>query len=279
MIEKIFIPTVKRTNLQLTYENLPSELKSRVVFVIDPNEKHLYNYPVEYLEIPKEFIGSWTQLAKTRKFIHQQAKNIKYAMFDDDLIFIKRNKKYFSMESDIENSKRKATPDEIFRMFNTASKILDDEKIGIVGTADPVNPPERNEFIKTKGVFCAYFIDGKKISKIVDILDTSIRIGEDLLFLFDCLSNGIDVMVMNEFLYENKSTTKLFKDNNYVWENIEDAFQSKEHIEAMKYIHKKYPHGIDITLKNGKYKFKKHWKSVYKQSISDNTLLNFYDKS
>ena len=34
MIEKIFIPTVTRMDNQITYDNLPDELKKRVVFVV-----------------------------------------------------------------------------------------------------------------------------------------------------------------------------------------------------------------------------------------------------
>ena len=136
MIEKIFIPTIRRADKQFTFDDLPKELQDKVVMVVDPTERSMYNYPCEYLELPKEIIGQWTQLAQTRKFIHQYAGTIKYAMIDDDLLVYKRNQKYFTNNSDMETSKRKATPEEILRLFDTASKWLDEEDIGIVGLSD-----------------------------------------------------------------------------------------------------------------------------------------------
>ena len=55
MIERIYIPTVRRTDNQITYNNLPDELKERVIMVVEPGERHLYKYPCEYLEIPEKF--------------------------------------------------------------------------------------------------------------------------------------------------------------------------------------------------------------------------------
>ena len=86
MIEKIYIPTVRRADNQITYNNLPDNLKERVVMVVEPKDRHLYNYPCEYLEIPEKIVGTWTQLAETRLFIHKHAGEIKYCMADDDII-------------------------------------------------------------------------------------------------------------------------------------------------------------------------------------------------
>ena len=281
MIEKIYIPTIKRSDIQITYDNLPKELQSKVVFVVDPNERNLYKYQCEYLEIPDEFVGSWTQLAQTRKFIHQHAKGKKYAMIDDDLVFIKRNRKYFTGISDMENSKRKATPSEILLMFDTASKWLDENDIGIVGLSDPSLPPSKKEFNNTVGIFGVYFIDGKKLLPFVDELDTSIRVSEDLLFLFECLSRGINTRVFNEFLYDNKSATKLLKGKRPIWEEFSSSngisnFQTNEHVNAVKYIQQKYPEGLTVLFENGKWKFKKNWKKVYRPKIN-NDLTTYYD--
>lgn len=280
MIERIYIPTIKRADIQLTYQNLPEELQKRVVMVIDPNERHLYNYSCEYLELPKEIIGQWTQLAQTRKFIHKHAGKIKYAMIDDDLVVMKRNSKFWTDNSDMEKTKRLATSEEILRLFDTASEWLNKEDIGIVGLSDGMTPPLNTEYVDTKGVFGYLFFDGKMISEIVDELDVSIRVAEDLLFLFECLSNGINTRMSNEFLYLNKSESSELKNRRPIWQNLfkeqmpKDYFQTDEHYEALKYIKNKFPKGIKIYEEDGVKKNEKYWKKVYieKTSRIDNFL-------
>ena len=122
MIEKIYIPTVRRAENQITFNNLPDELKKRVVMVVESGERHLYNYDCEYLEIPEEIVGKWTQLAETRKLIHKHAGNIKYAMVDDDVVINRRNTKYWTGISNMDKSRRKATKDEISLMYEQVSK-------------------------------------------------------------------------------------------------------------------------------------------------------------
>jgi hypothetical protein len=269
VIDKIYIPTIHRADNQFTFDDLPKELQDKVVMVVDPAERSMYNYSCGYLELPKEIIGQWTQLAQTRKFIHQHAGNIKYAMIDDDLLVYKRNQKYFTDNSDMETSKRKATSEEILRLFETASQWLDEDDIGIVGLSDGMVPPADTEYVDTKGVFGYLFFDGKKISKIVNDMDTSIRVAEDLLFLFECLSNGINTRMSNEFLYVNKSATDELKNKRPIWEGLfetmpKDYFQTKEHYEALQYILKKYPLGITIFEENGIMKNVKHYRRIYK---------------
>lgn len=284
MIERIYIPTIHRANIQYTFDNLPSELQHRVVMVVDPVERPLYHYPCAYLELPNTIIGQWTQLSQTRKFIHQHAGAIKYAMIDDDLIVYKRNQKYFTDASDMESSKRKATPEEILWLFDTASRWLDEENIGIVGLSDGMVPPANTEYTDTKGVFSYLFFDGKMISEVANEIDTSIRVAEDLLFLFECMSNGINTRMSNEFLYVNKSATEELKGKRPIWEDIfdimpKDYFQTSEHYEALEYIRSKYPNGITIFQENGVMKNTKHWKKVYR-SKDQSSLENFFnDKS
>ncbi len=86
MIERIYIPTVRRADNQITFNNLPEELKKRVIMVVEPGERHLYNYECEYLLVPEKLVGTWTQLAETRLMIHKHAGAIKYAVLDDDVI-------------------------------------------------------------------------------------------------------------------------------------------------------------------------------------------------
>jgi hypothetical protein len=279
MIERIYIPTIRRSDIQITYENLPEELQKRVIMVVEPAERHLYKYDCEYLELPKEIVGSWTQLSETRKFIHNHAGTIKYAMADDDIIIYKRNKKYFGELPDMDTSKRKATSDEILKLFDMVSEWLDDSEIGIVGLTEQRIPPASKKYTDTTGAYSFIILDGKKISKVVDELDTSIRVAEDLFFLFLCLSKGINSRVTNEFLFANKSFSKELKGKRPIWEEIskksENIFQAKAHYDALRYIQEKFPGCISIFEKDGIMKNVKHWKKAYKKLNSD-TLDIFF---
>jgi hypothetical protein len=280
VIERIYIPTIRRANKQFTFEDLPKELQQKVVMVIDSSERSQYEYPCEYLELPKEIIGQWTQLSQTRKFIHHHAGNIKYAMIDDDLIVYKRNRKYFTNVSDMDKSKRKATQEEILRLFESASTWLDEEDIGIVGLSDGMVPPAATEYSDTKGVFGYLFFDGKKLSKVIEKMDTSIRVAEDLLFLFECLYNGINTRMSNEFLYINKSASEELKGKRPIWEEMQDSstksvFQLGEHYDALRYIQQKFPDGITIFEEDGIMKNVKHWKKVYRP-FTQSSLENFF---
>ena len=285
MIEKIYIPTVRRAKNQITFNNLPDELKKRVIMVVESGERHLYNYDCEYLEIPEEIVGKWTQLAETRKLIHKHAGNIKYAMIDDDIVINRRNTKYWTGISNMDKSRRKATKDEISLMYEQVSKWLDEPDIGIVGLSTPDVPPGSKEYHDTTNVNTYCFYDGRMISKVIDEMDiTSVRVSEDMLFLYEALSRGINSRKSEEWVFDNRSQVdKNLQDTRIVWKGMfdetpEDYFQTDEHYDCMRYIQKKYPHGVKIFEKDGKMKNIKYLKKVYKKSQENNgnSLVDFF---
>mgnify|MGYP001242215326 FL=1 len=284
MIEKIYIPTVRRAKNQITFNNLPDELKKRVIMVVESGERHLYNYDCEYLEIPEEIVGKWTQLAETRKLIHKHAGNIKYAMIDDDIVINRRNTKYWTGISNMDKSRRKATKDEISLMYEQVSKWLDEPDIGIVGLSTPDVPPGSKEYHDTTNVNTYCFYDGRMISKVIDEMDiTSVRVSEDMLFLYEALSRGINSRKSEEWVFDNRSQVdKNLQDTRIVWKNMfdetpEDYFQTDEHYDCMRYIQKKYPHGVKIFEKDGKMKNIKYLKKVYQESKNNgNSLVDFF---
>jgi hypothetical protein len=271
MIERIYIPTLKRAKRQLTYDNLPAELQKRVVMVIRSEERGEYDYPCHYLEVPENFVGAWTELSMTRKFIHEHAiaDGIKYVMADDDAILFKRNQKYFGGLSDMEKSKRVATEIEVLQLFETASDWLDEKHLGIVGLSDGMTPPPPAEYSNSKGVYNFIFCDGKKIGTVIDQYDTSTRVAEDVMFLFTCLTNGINTRQSNTFRYSNQSLNKDYKDIRPVWEGLftdqmpENYFQTLEHYNSLQKVKEKFPAFITIYEKDGVVKNTKHWKKAY----------------
>ena len=284
MIERIYIPTAKRENNQITYNNLPDELKKKVIMVLRPEDRFLYNYDCEYLVVPTQIVGTYTELAQTREYIHKHAGAIKYAMVDDDIIIKRRNAKYWTGKSNMEKSKRRATQEEILTLYETVDKWFEEPDIGIVGLSDSGTPPANNEYEDTKDVYSCIFYDGRMISKVIDEMDiTSLRIAEDVLFLYEALSRGINTRKSTEWMYDNRSMVdKDLQDSRVVWTDMYDKkedkpknfYQSEEHYKAMRYIQEKYPHGVKIFEKDGKMKNVKYWKKVYRPSGS--SLESFF---
>ena len=284
MIEKIYIPTAKRENNQITYENMPEELQKRVIMVLRPEDRPLYKYDCEYLVVPDEMVGTWTELAQTRKLIHKHAGAIKYAMIDDDIVINRRNAKYWTGVSNMDKSRRKATKEEISLMYDQVSKWLDEPDIGIVGLSAPDVPPSDKVYHDTTNVNTYCFYDGRMISKVIDEMDiTSVRVSEDMLFLYEALSRGINSRKSEEWVFDNRSQVdKNLQDTRIVWKNMfdetpEDYFQTDEHYDCMRYIQKKYPHGVKIFEKDGKMKNIKYFKKVYQESKNNgNSLVDFF---
>ena len=115
----------------------------------------------------------------------------------------------------------------------------------------------------------------------------SLRIAEDVLFLFEALSRGINTRKSNEFMYDNRSMVdKDLAESREVWtgmyKNKEDRpdnyYQSDEHYKSMDYIQKKYPHIIQIFKDdNGKKKNRIAWKKLY-NSRNTGSLSEFFQK-
>jgi len=272
MIERIYIPTVRRTDKQITFENLPDELKSKVIMVVEPSERPLYKYNCDYLVLPEKIVGTWTQLATTRYLIHKHAGSIRYVVADDDVIIKRRNAKYWTGVSNMERSKRNATPEEILEMFSTFDSWLNERNIGIVGPSNSEAPPPSTEYSDTKGVFTFVTIDGAMLSQVIDSMDiTSIRVAEDVLFIFECLARGINTRLSTEWIMDNRSlNTQELKNTRAVWEEMygadnqpEDHFQTDEHYKALAYIQSKFPHAMKIYEKDGRRKNTKYWKKAY----------------
>ena len=278
MIERIYIPTVKRENNQITYNNLPDELKKRVIMVLRPEDRPLYNYDCEYLVVPSQIVGTYTELAQTREFIHKHAGAIKYAMVDDDIIIKRRNAKYWTGKSNMEKSRRTATTEEISEMYGVVDKWLDEPDIGIVGLSWPDEPPGNKLYRDTTNVNTYVFYDGRMIYEVINEMDiSSVRVSEDMLFLFEALSRGINSRKSEEWMFDNRSQVdKDLQDSRIVWKGMfegkdtpEDYFQTDEHYDCMKYIQKKFPHGVKIFEKDGKMKNVKYWKKVYQPKNSN----------
>lgn len=235
MIEKIFIPTVNRVDNQITYNNLPDELKSRVVMVVQEWERPQYNYPVEYLVLPPEVnLEDYYCIARTRKCIYEAGQDIKYAVLDDDLTFGRRNQKYWGRPSNMEMSKRACTDADVLEMFDLYSTWLDHERITICGCGHSENPPMDKAYNDNSSLGSALWINGKDFKdELADLDLTSVKVMEDTYFLLQMLKRGYGNRVSQEFIFFNKSVhTKSMESTIWDDQTFDNTLRDHKVIEA-----------------------------------------------
>lgn len=231
MIEKIYIPTVNRVNNQITYNGLPDSLKEKVVFVVQEWERPQYTYDAEYLVLPSNItLKNYLAIAETRKEIYYAGRNQKYAVLDDDIIFRRRNQKYWKNDiSNMEKSRRISSHQEITDMFEMFSDWLDEEGISMCGCGFVENPPSGEEFNIGTSQSSVYWINGPDFSHILDELPlTEVKTGEDTLFILSLLSRGYANKVSQEFLFDNRSVHDK-KIPSAIWGNQTLANTQRDH--------------------------------------------------
>jgi hypothetical protein len=240
MIEKIFIPTVNRVDAQITFKNLPDELKKKVVMVVQAWERPKYSYDCEYLVLPdtSEYHFSDTYcIARTRKLIYEAGQNMKYALLDDDIEFVRRNAKYFGDSSNMEKSKRKSTNSDIIEMFDLFDRWLDDPDVTVCGCSFVQFPPRKERYYNNSSMSSVYWINGNDFNQLLPKMDlTSVKVFEDVCFLLSLLVNGYGNRVSSEFVYNNISISK----KNYtstIWDSQTAEQTTKDH----QYLEKLFP--------------------------------------
>lgn len=245
MIDKIYIPTVKRVNNQITYNSLPNELKKKVVMVIQSWEMDQYNYDCEYLVLPDTVDYHYSNpfcIANTRMFIYKYAKNSKYCVFDDDLVFYRRNRKYMTGSSNMERSSRKCTHDDILEMFSLYSGWLDETSVTVAGCSYTDSPPAKKLHSNNSLVANAYWINGNDFSDEIDTwVLNDVSVAEDVKFILTLLSNGYGTRVSQEFSLYNTSVKKNSMES-VIWSNRSLDSVHKDHENLVK----SFPNSVTI---------------------------------
>lgn len=281
MIEKIFIPTLNRIDNQITYNQLPKELKERVVMVVQKHEADQYTYPCEYLVLDESINpDNYLAIAYTRKRIYEEGRNIKYAVMDDDLTFGRRNQKYFGGPNNMEKSKRTCTDDDMMEMFELFDRWLDEESVTVCGASHEENPPQSQWYQNNCSVGSAMWINGKDFTDVLDEFElTKIKCGEDICFLLHLLSYGYQNRVSQEFFFKNNSVHK--KLDSVIWDkqSFEDTHRDHQILEQM------FPGVFNIvyeqdgTRKSGGFrdygKFKVNWKKAINSRRTNNLMDMF----
>jgi len=187
-IDKIIIPTLGRLENQITYSNIPDKWKSKVTFVLQEKESnHEWFKDKNVMVVPND-IG----IAKTRYLIADKHRGIKYAVFDDDLVF------HYRPDITLHN-KPEMTPEIFDEAFDLMDKNLDQEDVVASGFAATWSMYPEGEELECARPCGNVFYNGSKLP--VDELDwLSFQVSEDYWLMMQLLSKG----------YKNKVSLKYF---------------------------------------------------------------------
>lgn len=250
MIEKIYIPTVHRAESQIAFNSLPDELKKITVMVVQAWERPQYKYDCEYLILPdtEEYhYSNYYCLPKTRLKIYQSGRNMKYVVLDDDIIFGRRNAKYFGKNSNMQTSKRISTHDDIIEMFSLFDSWLDCSDVTVCGCSHVQFPPGKKSYFTNASLGGALWINGKHFSHVLDTFNLiDVRVAEDVNFLLTLLTNGYGNRVSQEFVFFNHSVIQSKKLKSAVWDK--QTFEQTHH--DHKLMEKKFPNIFKILYDN-----------------------------
>ena len=264
MIDRIYIPTIGRSDRQITWNNLSQKWKDKTVLVIDSSEENMYNEPT--ITIPKEVKG----IASTREWIVKQAKEEKICMFDDDLDLV-----YTRTSEETGATNRKLNDDELDEMFDLMDRWLDDHVF--CGLDATWSHPQFKIDYKFCGRVCSNVFYNTKTLPVNDINWTDIEISEDYNVALQLLTKG----------FSNKVSTR-YRVNpvgNFSSGGCSSYRTIDLHNRSFVELQKKFPQFVELrekTQNSGLWKGKERlagtiqWKKAY-QSSQVNTLESFME--
>ena len=275
MIDRIFIPTLNRVENQITLNNLPDNLKKITTLVVQKWERHKYKYDVDYLILPENLTTEdYLCLAKTRKIIYEEGKNIKYAIIDDDINFRRRNAKRFGLPSDMEKSQRICNEKDINEMFNIFDKWLDEKNISFCGCSHLENIPAEVLYRDNTSIGSAVWFNGSDFANILQELPmTEVKYSEDTLFFLSLLSKGYGNRISQMFCFENISVKGKIQSD--VW----DKSEFKEVWNDHKKIENKFPDFYKILLDEKGNRIKGGFRNYGKVRVSWNKCYKSSQKN
>lgn len=281
MIEKLFIPTYRRTN-QLTYNCMPKKWQDKCVFVVDQEDydrmHEKYNCvicPVQG-KAPEGKSHLDYGLPATREWIANNAGPIRYGVLDDDVRdFVYTFRPGEKPEDRLYNEK--LTDEQFDEMFDLLDKWFDE---GFTYTSLDVtwNPPlPQDEHINFRSTI-THFYDGATFPK--EIVDwKSVKYAEDYYVLLQLLTNG----------YQNKISTRFRVRPNVT--NAAGGVETTRSIdlnnESSVELQRRFPRFVKVVptvLKQGpwkgltKYSMEIAWKKAYKSFLEkpSKTLDDFF---
>ena len=273
-MHKIYIPTFRRVDEQITFNSLPDKYKEKAILVVQEHERPLHKHDVEYL-----VVGDNIGIAKTRKKIIDHAGKSRFCLYDDDVTFYRRNEKYLMKEnwqdSDMKGVKRPMTEDDFDEMFDIFNSWMDNQNIIQIGYRSAFLPPSWRLYTDFTDVYSGYMINGVELSKFVDEIDWEyVKVGEDSMMSLEFLLRGYKIRRSELFCIQPK-----WWQEGGCSEFRTAKFHNKEHKKLMD----KYPEYVYFKkeikrpnigiIKDYRYRWKEAYRSHYIKQISEcNTL-------
>ena len=229
------------------------------------SEYEQYEYKVDYLVVDND-IG----IAKTRKEIVYNAEYSRFWMVDDDMVFYRRNAKYFGEEPNMDISKRQMTSEDFDDMFADFDKWMDEDNVVMVGHRYYGFPPSA-KYEDFKILPGARYINGAEIKKFRDEIEWDLcQVGEDSMFQMECCLHGYIPRRSDEFC----ANFDQFQEGGCA-EYRDSKFHYDEHMKLLKkwpgYVFQK---GVSEEkhigeIQNFYYKWKDAYDSYYKSNLSE----------
>tara|TARA_Y100000034_G_scaffold136412_1_gene212739 strand:- start:660 stop:1424 length:765 start_codon:yes stop_codon:yes gene_type:complete len=248
MIDVIYIPTLGRTNNQITFDNLPQNVQDITWLVVQPKEHNSFgDYP--RIVLPDDNIG----ITATRKYIYEwRGTNTKYGVFDDDLKFIERT-------PNGPKTKRPMDKGSWEELLGRTSEWLDE--IPFSGMKQGDLPPSGREYKDTTGVNCAFFFNDNLLPS-SDTLDWSLPVCEDIHLVLQLLKMGYNNRIWEKFGYISKI---LAPGGCNIWRTLDLINETHEKLIKLHPAHVSW-NGIRPDVLGGDFKkIKIKWKQAYRE--------------
>ena len=202
---RIVIPTLGRIHKQITFERMPDNLKSKVVFVV---QKHEYDEfarkwgKYEIAKLPKQI----NRIGATRQWIWEQFSDERFAMLDDDLKLRRRD---YKPGEDVEWPSCYPEPEEWNRVFEWAEQKMDSGiPVCACRTADVPPTPACHPETDNVRIYTNIMFDAPALESEWNFRPdyTRVNVGEDFDVLLQIMSQGIPSSSLTQYNTHQKET-------------------------------------------------------------------------
>ena len=191
---KIYIPTYKRVDNQITIKNIPDELKELTYLVVRKEEyKDLIKYHNRIIILPDDI----TNIGQTRQYIIDTVGNAKILFLDDDLNFFKREK----------NTKKlkKCTEKEFIQLYEWFLNTINQGYPMVGLSSRQGNNYFEGNYEYLVRIMTVYALDVEMLKKL-NIRFDEMELMEDFNVALTLIRNGFLTVINTEFAFGQKSS-------------------------------------------------------------------------
>lgn len=189
----IYIPTLNRTEKQITLSNLPKDLFEKIYLVcIEQEAQELEKYGTNLLVTPPEVKG----IGETRQYVVDKVKDGHILFLDDDLVFYKRN---------ADKKLKKLQGNQFIELYNWIKFALEKGYPMVGVSAQAGNNRYDNNFAYLQRIFTVYGLNTKFLKK-HDIRFDEMKLMEDFNVALKVIRNGWKTVMNTEFAHTQSNS-------------------------------------------------------------------------